>query len=75
MKTYTRFCAPLERNSLNVYFSKDCFHQSLKKKLNSVAWSARELYRPSDCRLLAKLVPNFADIGCRMVSATYSHSR
>jgi hypothetical protein len=26
--------------------------------------------RPSDRRLSAKLVPNFADIGCRVVSAT-----
>jgi hypothetical protein len=30
-----------------------------------MAWpeSASELYRPSDRRILAKLVPNFADIG------------
>jgi hypothetical protein len=32
--------------------------------------SARELYRPSDRRLSAKLVPAFADRGCRVVSAT-----
>jgi hypothetical protein len=29
-----------------------------------------ELYRPSDRRLSAKLVPTFADKGCRVVSAT-----
>jgi hypothetical protein len=29
-----------------------------------------ELYRPSDRRLSAKLVPTFADRGCRVVSAT-----
>jgi hypothetical protein len=31
--------------------------------------SASELYRPSDRRLSAKLVPTFADIGCHVVSA------
>jgi hypothetical protein len=33
-------------------------------------YSASELYRPSDRRLLAKFVPTFADRGCRVVSAT-----
>jgi hypothetical protein len=34
-----------------------------------------ELYRPSDRRLLAKLVPTFADRGCHVVSVTdpYDH--
>jgi hypothetical protein len=32
--------------------------------------SASELYRPSDHRLLAKLVPNFADRVCHVVSVT-----
>jgi hypothetical protein len=32
--------------------------------------SASELYRPSDRRLPAKLVPNFADRDCRVVSVT-----
>jgi hypothetical protein len=36
----------------------------LKTKLNSVACSPQaELYRPSDRRLSAKLVPTFADRG------------
>jgi hypothetical protein len=35
-----------------------------------VLQSASELYRPSDRRLLAKIVPTFADRGCHMVSAT-----
>jgi hypothetical protein len=30
--------------------------------------SASELYRPSDLHLSAKLVPTFADRGCRVVS-------
>jgi hypothetical protein len=29
-----------------------------------------ELYQPSDCHLLAKLVPTFANRGCDMVSVT-----
>jgi hypothetical protein len=32
-----------------------------------------ELYRPSDCRLSAKLGPTFADRVCRVVSATDPH--
>jgi hypothetical protein len=32
--------------------------------------SASELYRPSDRRLSAKLVPTFADRGCHVVSVT-----
>jgi hypothetical protein len=41
------------------------------KKKNSVTWvGRRELYRPSDRRLSAKLVPTLADRGCRVVSAT-----
>jgi hypothetical protein len=36
---------------------------------------ASELYRSSDRRLSTKLVPIFADRGCRVVSATYSQGR
>jgi hypothetical protein len=32
--------------------------------------SASELYRPSDRRLSAKLLPTFADRGCHVVSVT-----
>jgi hypothetical protein len=35
----------------------------------------RELYRPSDRRLSAKLVSTFAERGCRVVIATDSHGR
>jgi hypothetical protein len=39
-------------------------------------WSASELYRPGDRRLLARLVPTFfVDRGCRVVSATDAHGR
>jgi hypothetical protein len=37
--------------------------------------SAKELYRPSDRRLSAKLVPNFADRGCHMVRAADPYGR
>jgi hypothetical protein len=36
--------------------------------------SASELYRPSDLRLLAKLVSTFTDRGCRVVNVT-DHTR
>jgi hypothetical protein len=37
--------------------------------------SASELYRPSDRRLSAKLVPTFADRGCHVVSVTDPYGR
>jgi hypothetical protein len=36
---------------------------------------ASELYRPSDRRLSAKLVPTFADRGCHVVSVTDPYGR
>jgi hypothetical protein len=42
------------------------------KKNKQTPWpeSASELYRPSDSRLWAKLVPAFVDRGCHVVSVT-----
>jgi hypothetical protein len=37
--------------------------------------SASKLYRPSDRRLSAKLVPTFADGGCNVVSVTDPYGR
>jgi hypothetical protein len=37
--------------------------------------SESELYRPSDCRLLAKWLPTFADKGCHVVSVTGPYGR
>jgi hypothetical protein len=37
--------------------------------------SASELYRPSDRRLSAKLLPTFADRGCQVVSVTDPYGR
>jgi hypothetical protein len=54
--------------NLKVLQSTSTLHT--KKKLNSMAESASELYRPSDRRLSAKLVPTLADRWCRVVSAT-----
>jgi hypothetical protein len=39
-------------------------------KLTPLPESANELYRPSDRRLSAKLVPIFADRGCHVVGVT-----
>jgi hypothetical protein len=36
---------------------------------------AGELYRPSDRRLWAKLVPTFVERGCNVVSPTDPHGR
>jgi hypothetical protein len=44
-------------------------HTDGQKKISVV------LYRPSDRRLSAKLVPTFADRGCRVVSAADSFGR
>jgi hypothetical protein len=43
---------------------------SRRKTKNSGPESASELYRPSDRRLSAKLVPTFADRECHVVSMT-----
>jgi hypothetical protein len=49
-------------------------HYSQKKQ---TAWpeSASELYRPSDLRLSAKLVPTLVDRGCHVVSVTDPYGR
>jgi hypothetical protein len=45
---------------------------SSNNKNKQTPWpeSACELYRPSNSRLSAKLVPTFADRGCHMISVT-----
>jgi hypothetical protein len=46
-------------------------------KTKQTPWSesASELYRPSDLRLSAKLVPTFADRGCHVISVTDLYGR
>jgi hypothetical protein len=46
-----------------------------KQKQTPWLESASELYRLSDCRLSAKLVPTLVDRGRRVVSATNPHAR
>jgi hypothetical protein len=55
--------------NFNITPSASRVHSMPRKK---TPWpeSANELYRPSDRRLSAKLVPTFADRGCHVVSVT-----
>jgi hypothetical protein len=50
---------------------------SAQKLITITPWpeSARELYRPSDRRLSAKLVPTFTDRGSHVVSVTDPYGR
>jgi hypothetical protein len=48
-----------------------CFKSVKKLKVDSIY----ELYWPNDRRMSANLLPNFADRGCRVVSATDPHGR
>jgi hypothetical protein len=50
-------------------------HLAHLKKHTPWPESASELYRPSDHRLSAKLVPTFADRGYHMVSVTNLYGR
>jgi hypothetical protein len=47
------------------------------KKITKTPWSesASELYRPSDSRFSAKLMPTFADRECHVVSVTDPYGR
>jgi hypothetical protein len=49
--------------------------KSVDKKTSFNEVKARQLTKPSDRRLSAKLVPTFADRGCRVVSATDPYGR
>jgi hypothetical protein len=60
--------------SSSVIFSVVVFAVASIKK-TPWAESASELYRPSDRRLSAKLVPTFADRGCHVVSVTNPYGR
>jgi hypothetical protein len=64
----------MQYHVLHIAVPFDCMLK-LKKKLNSVSL-VRERTAPTDRRrLLAKLVPTFADKECRVVSATDTHGR
>jgi hypothetical protein len=52
-------------------------HDQITKQTKQAPWSesASELFRLRDRRLSAKLVPTFADRGCRVLSVTDSYGR
>jgi CBS-domain-containing membrane protein len=57
--------------------TNDNYITHVLKAVKKTPWpeSASELYRLSDSRLSAKLVPTFADGGCHVVSVTDSYGR
>jgi hypothetical protein len=62
------------------YESKQTFLRNINyrgRKEKKTLWleSASKLYRPSDRRLSAKLVPTFVDRGCHVVSAADPYGR
>jgi hypothetical protein len=57
-----------------VYILSNSLLNKKKNKLRGLSPQS-ELYRPSDRRLSAKLVPTLANRGCRVVSATNPHGR
>jgi hypothetical protein len=63
------------RNKMKVLLSAHRLISLKNKKKTPWFQSASELYRPSDRRLSAKLVPTLVDRGCRVVSATNPHGR
>jgi hypothetical protein len=60
---------PMQRYCAQHLLRNIAIVEDKKTKLHGLQ-SASELYLPSDRRLSAKLVPTFADRGCRVVSAT-----
>jgi hypothetical protein len=60
------------RNTHQCYIRK---YISDNKLTSTWPESASELYRPSDRRLSAKLVPTFADRGSQVVSVTDPYGR
>jgi hypothetical protein len=50
-------------------------HKYYHTKLTPWSESASELYRPSDRRLSANLVPTFVDRGCHLVNVTDPYGR
>jgi hypothetical protein len=67
----------ISHHLLNVFvqLAKKNGIQTNNKQQNPWSESASELYRPSDRRLSAKLLPTFADRGCHVVSVTDPYGR
>jgi hypothetical protein len=66
----SKFCDSSSDVSFKYTNSDSIFNIIFMAKENQTPWleSASELYRPSDRRLLAKLVPISPDRGCHVVS-------
>jgi hypothetical protein len=74
------WCVPVLEVFVHVGAAEHCLavghHDYTTKKKKPWPQSASELYRPSERRLSAKLVPTFlADRGCHVVSVTNPYSR
>jgi hypothetical protein len=65
-----RVCVCVFTSLLHVYVDDFMSLDNIQNKQTPWSLSASELYRPSDRCMSAKLVPTFADRGCRVVSAT-----
>jgi CBS-domain-containing membrane protein len=63
---------PVRGNMLLTMLFRTCQHN---KKTTPWPESASELYRPSDRRMSAKLVPTFSDRRCHVVSVTDPYGR
>jgi hypothetical protein len=61
---------PYHYISPSVLLDKNCTYRCLTYKKTPSLWPANELCRQSNRRLLAKLVPTFADRGRHVVNAT-----
>jgi hypothetical protein len=70
-----RDCPPDTYRYVTLLLHRHLFLKTKKKTKLRGLYSASKLYRPSDCRLSAKLVPTFADRGCHVVSVTDSYGR
>jgi CBS-domain-containing membrane protein len=57
-------------DTLKLSASQEGSFSNKTKKQTPWSESAIELYRPSYCRLSAKLLPTLADRGCHVVSVT-----
>jgi hypothetical protein len=82
LKFASRFCgAPsLTRGRVSIshqitYSQEPLALYSNQRATNSMALVREQTIRPSDRRLSAKLVPTFADRGCRVVSAPNPRAR
>jgi hypothetical protein len=65
---------PSETLDTNVIFMRLIAQKELKNKLRGFSPQSK-LYRQSDRRLSAKLIPTLADRGCRVISAMNPHGR